>query len=378
MRVVVAIPCLLHGGTEVQTLALVQALRAAGHEVGVACYFEWDARMVENFRRAGAEVFILSESGVRPKGLWPTFRFLRRHLREVTARFRPDVAHVQYMTPGALAVIIFRMLGVKDILATLHTGADIYSCNGLKVVRFLTHRILTATQCISQTAERSFFGDSTLLTASESSARAVLPKHFTIYNALPSHITLATSPRRHSGTAPLTVGVVSRLAHIKGMDLVVPAFINALSVDSRLRLLIAGDGPLRKEMERQVAEAGLSSYVNFTGLVKAEDLERIYDRIDILLMPSRSEGFGLTLIEGMARGCVPVVADVGGLPEVLGPELAGLLHKAESPEDIAAKILEASRSRERLDRYSSVALERARHFSREAYGAAVKSLYSHL
>ena len=50
---------------------------------------------------------------------------------------------------------------------------------------------------------------------------------------------------------------------------------------------------------------------------KGKRVYRLLHKIDILLMPSRSEGFGLTAIEGMARGCVVVASHVGGLPEVV-------------------------------------------------------------
>lgn len=53
MTVLVCIPCLLTGGTEIQTLSLVEALVAAGHRPVVACYFEHSGAMVERYRRAG-------------------------------------------------------------------------------------------------------------------------------------------------------------------------------------------------------------------------------------------------------------------------------------------------------------------------------------
>ncbi|MDE7180537.1 MAG: glycosyltransferase family 4 protein [Muribaculaceae bacterium] len=377
MKVLVAIPCLLEGGTEVQTLSLVEALSEAGHHVGVVCYFEWSGKMAEAFRKSGAEVTLLSPDGKRPTGIVATTRFLWKGLGETVRSFRPDVVHVQYMAPGALPTLILRLRGVKQILATLHTGADIFSPRGLKIIRFLTSRILTGMQCISLTAEKSFFGKAVLFenNSSGQSPSSFLPKHFTIYNAVPSHISPLTGTRTRLDNSPLTVGVVSRLEPIKGMDLVVPAFIKARSADIDLRLIVAGAGSLRKEMERQVAEAGVEEYVEFAGLIESVELERIYDRIDVLLVPSRSEGFGLTLIEGMTRGCVPVAANVGGLPEVMGPVLAPLLHAPESVDDIAARIMLLARDRNLLAYYSAAALSRAIEFAPHKYRQAVQQLY---
>ncbi|MCM1310991.1 MAG: glycosyltransferase family 4 protein, partial [Bacteroides sp.] len=121
MRVLVCIPCLMTGGTEIQTLSLVEALVGDGHTVGVACYFEHAPEMADRYRRVGAEVILLSPEGVRPVGIRATIAHLWRGLRGAVKGFRPDAAHVQYMAPGALPVIILKALGVKKIIATTHT-----------------------------------------------------------------------------------------------------------------------------------------------------------------------------------------------------------------------------------------------------------------
>lgn len=363
MKVLVCIPCLLNGGTEVQTLSLVEALVAAGHMPVVACYFEHDAGMVERYRRAGAEVRLMSPMGTRPTGLKNTIKYLWNGLRHIVKSERPDAAHVQYMAPGALAIFILKALGVKKILATTHTDADIYGKNGLRIIRFLTNHVLTAIQCITLRAERSYFGSASLFDGK-------LKKHFTIYNALPSHIQIRKDSKRFDSET-ITVGVVSRLAEIKGMDLVIPAFNKARETDKRLRLLIVGDGELRESMERQAEESSYDSDIEFVGMKPQSELRQWYDRIDILLMPSRSEGFGLTAIEGMARGCVPVVANVGGLPEVVTSD-CGYFHEYADVKDISLKI---SMAKSDLTRLSCNSIKRASVFSLSQYHKSISQLY---
>lgn len=106
-----------------------------------------------------------------------------------------------------------------------------------------------------------------------------------------------------------------------------------------------------------------------------DKLQAYYDAIDVLLMPSRSEGFGLTAVEGMARGCVPVVSDTGGLPEVLGDSECGCLHRLEDADDMAAKILAATAD---LNRMSTASIRRAADFSYEKYQQQIAELYSRL
>ena len=113
MTVLICIPCLLTGGTEIQTLSLVEALVAAGHKPVVACYFEYAEGMVRCYEAAGAEVRLLSSDSSRVQGVKATAKHLWNGLRSIVREKRPEVAHVQYMAPGALPIIILKALGIK-------------------------------------------------------------------------------------------------------------------------------------------------------------------------------------------------------------------------------------------------------------------------
>ena len=371
MKILIAIPCLLTGGTEIQTLNLVKALVAGGHEVVTACYFEHSPGMVENYRRAGSRVELMSPDGCRPQGVKKTVIFLYKKLRGIVRRYRPDVAHVQYMAPGAIPILLLRLLGVKRIVATAHTGADIYP--SLRLLHFLVRHVLTAFQCITLRAEASFFGTAGMYVPGMRLRRH--GNHFTIHNTLPDYIRVAETPRLSGGG--LTVGVVSRLEAIKGMDLVVPAFAKVCREHPAVRLLVVGDGSQRTLMERQAEEAGVRDRVELVGRQPQCALQAYYDRIDILLMPSRSEGFGLTAIEGMARGCVVVAADTGGLPEVVTAEV-GLLHRREDVEDLARCISRLVEEEALLRRMSGQAVRRAAAFGFDRYRQLILELYRQL
>ncbi len=370
MKVLVCISCLLTGGTEIQTLSLVEALVAAGHKPVVACYFEYSPEMVVRYEEAGAQVELMSPDGTRPAGVYPIFRHLLREFRKIIKKHHhPDVAHVQYMAPGALPVIALRLLGVKKILATAHTYADLYP--SLRQIHWLNEHVLTAFQCITMCAERSFFQSSRMFDPNVKLNKR--GNHFTIYNNLPSYIDISQSGRM--GEAK-TIGVVSRLEPVKGMDLVVPAFARVLKSHPAMRLLVVGDGSQLKLMEQQVKELGIPSWkVEFTGRQPQDSLQSYYDRIDILLMPSRSEGFGLTAIEGMARGCVPVVSNVGGLPEVVEDGVSGMLFSAGNQESFYEAFDKAFKDFTSL---SAGAVRRAAVFSRERYFDRIKQLYRHI
>jgi len=129
--------------------------------------------------------------------------------------------------------------------------------------------------------------------------------------------------RQRLGIGPnkTVVGTLARLAPQKGIDLFIQA---AVLVKDRLPgtiFLVGGSGPLRHELERLVEVLGLKGSLRFIG--KLEEVHPYLAALDVFVLPSRSEGLSLTLMEAMACG-VPVVAvAVGGVPEVVGED--GLL-----------------------------------------------------
>ena len=433
MKTLICIPCLLTGGTEIQTLNTVHALVQGGHEVTVVCYFEHTPDMVARYRKAGAEVILFSPEGVRVGG-YKSILFLYKHLRRAIRAVRPDVVHVQYMAPGATVILLLWLMGVKNIIATAHTAADIYK--DLRLIHFLQRHCLRAFTCITERAERSFFGSSQLYTSDLVLGRR---NHFTIYNALPAQMRCndnenedenyaaelqvnVASPRLNAAeqqvncddsqvkgdggevnsqqltansqkpiahsqqltansqepNTKLTLGVVSRLERIKGMDLVVPAFAEVLKVHPDTQLLVVGDGTLRASMEEKAAQLACADHIRFVGRQPQEELSQWYSQMDIVLMPSRSEGFGLTAIEAMAHGCVMVASDVGGLPEVVRDGICGLLHRTEDVADMAAKIVSLIGDNDLYNKLRAQSLVEVEKYSFERYSALMNDLYNKL
>ena len=422
MKVLICIPCLLTGGTEIQTLNTVHALVQGGHQVTVACYFEHTPDMVDRYRKAGAEVLLFSPEGIRVGG-YKCILFLYKHLRRAIRTIRPEVTHVPYMAPGGMVILLLWPMGEKKIIATAHTAADIY--RDLRLIHFLQRRCLRAFTCITERAENSFFGSSQLYTPDIVLGRR---NHFTIYNALPfrgserhavnvpvarlkaaeqrliatasqvnvasprlgvnqsqsddspaTPLRLTSSPAAiNRSEAAFTLGVVSRLERIKGMDLVVPVFAEVLKHYPATQLLVVGDGTLRASMEEQAAQLACADHIRFVGRQPQEELSQWYSQMDIVLMPSRSEGFGLTAIEAMAHGCVMVASDVGGLPEVVRDGICGLLHRTEDVADMAAKISTLIGDETLYTQLRTQSLVEVGKYSFERYAELIHNLYSKL
>lgn len=134
---------------------------------------------------------------------------------------------------------------------------------------------------------------------------------------------------------------VSRLDPEKN-PLLLPEIVSRLrAVDPRWRLAIAGDGPLRAELERRIAELGVSEAVELLGLVpNGPELWREYRTSHAFLHVSLTEGFPQVLLEAQAAGLPIVATDVGGVRAALEDGALGLLIPPEDP-DAAASALQS-------------------------------------
>ena len=111
---------------------------------------------------------------------------------------------------------------------------------------------------------------------------------------------------------------VRRLAHRMGLESLIDAIAEVRHHHPDVLLHIAGLGPLRDALQRQVEEAGLGEHVRLLGFVPDEELPLAYRAADLSIVPTSSlEGFGLITIESLAAGTPVLVTPVGGLPEVV-------------------------------------------------------------
>jgi glycosyltransferase involved in cell wall biosynthesis len=345
-RVLIGIPCLLVGGTEVHTLALATALRSGGFDVSVCCYHEHDDDMVRMFRDRGIDVDLLnvrrSASRFRIGGAQSLFR----SFAEVVSRRRPDVAHLQYMTPGAIAVTLARLAGIKRVVATVHVTANHYGSRRW-IPRHLASRMCDAFLCVSKTAEHSFFGKRATLF--EEDAWRGGRRHFTIHNcvdlvkidAMISGAAEATAPSARS----LVVGIVGRLDRFKGHDVLLDAIAQVKQRRTDVTLLVVGDGEQHDALCQQARRLGIGDSVTWTGRVPPDQVSAHLRRMDVVAMPSRPglEGFGLAAAEAMAHSKPVVASRVDGLVEVIGEdepgnEAGGVLVQPCDSESLAAAI----------------------------------------
>jgi len=137
----------------------------------------------------------------------------------------------------------------------------------------------------------------------------------------------------------IVLGTISRLDVIKNHPMMLEAFSKILAEKTNIKLLIVGDGPMKKELFDLVEQLDISQQVIFTGF--RPNPQAYLAIIDIFLLPSLSEGTSMTLLEAMSFAKPSIATAVGGTPEILVHEKTGLLvdNKDEAGLVSAIKIL---------------------------------------
>jgi len=139
--------------------------------------------------------------------------------------------------------------------------------------------------------------------------------------------------------SPFVILSVGRLEKVKGHKYLVEAFASIKKEISNARLMLVGDGSERGNLEKQADELGIGGAIEFVGEIPHSELPRRYHGADVFVMPSLSEGFGITAIEAMAAGVAIVATRAGSLPEIVRDGEAGILVERNNAEQIYDAVL---------------------------------------
>ena len=132
---------------------------------------------------------------------------------------------------------------------------------------------------------------------------------------------------------------VGRLVYEKGVQTVIEAMPMVLREFPDLRFLVAGTGPHARALQVMIEELGLGEKIKLLGFVDSEKLVKFYKCADITVVPSIYEPFGMVVLEAMVAGSPVIVADTGGLKEIVVHEETGLCFKPGNPESLAQAMI---------------------------------------
>jgi len=328
------------GGLAQQVISLLDGLHREGYHVGVACDPHGPIAAAAR-QRALPVCEIAISSGTSPSRV----ALAAAHLARAMGRLRTQIIHTHSFGATVVGVLAARLARGASLLLTIHNyppGAQAMRPRradhrwALRLAFRYARKIITVSEALRRD----------LLTAHPQLAH----KSITIPNGVDTRAALARDPaatRAALGLSPEgpLVGMVARLAPHKG----IPEFIRAarLVADAlpSVQLVLAGDGPLRRDAHSLHQELDLGHRLRLLGEI--ESGRELIAALDLLVIPSTSEASSLVAMEAMAFEKPVVATSVGGLPEVVGDGETGLLVRPGDPQALAHAVLTLLRDPER-------------------------------
>jgi glycogen(starch) synthase len=190
---------------------------------------------------------------------------------------------------------------------------------------------------------------------------------------------VASARERFAGKGPL-VTFVGRLVYEKGVQHLIAGLPRLRQAHPGLRVVIAGDGPYRRELEADVDRLGLGDTVAFAGFLGGVELPAVIAASDCIAVPSIYEPFGMVALEAAAAGSPLAVSATGGLAEIVDPGVNGMTFPPRDPdgltEAVHALLADGDRARELARRARAMVHDRygwssIAHRTAATYSAAI-------
>jgi glycosyltransferase involved in cell wall biosynthesis len=339
-------------GAEKVLLALLEELKHSPFSCILGC--------IQESPDAPPEIAVRARQAGIPTVPFPMKRgFNLRGIRKITAFVRENgvnIVHNHGYKPNLFMAAVPREF---KTLSTAHLRARHTALKG-RLYEWLDARALRRMDRVAAVSGA----------VAEDLARAGVPrdKIKLVRNGIPAILPSARNPsgiRERFGipAGGFVIGAVGRLAKQKGHEYLLKAMASLPPGIRESHLVIAGEGPLRDSLERQIEELGLRRRVRLAGYIR--EMDEFLSMIDLYVLPSLFEGLPMSLLEAMQAGKPVVAAAVDGVPEVIASGEEGLLVPPGDIPSLAEAIgslIRDSRKRERMalagkkavaDRFSS-------------------------
>lgn len=287
------------GGAERLTYDLAYSLAAMGHEV--LLIINRKIILPENVQPEGLSI-------VRLRILSRRDPIAKYRIHQLFVGFSPHIVHLHLRRAFSLAYSAGRMVGAKVVTSLHNRGrVSVYSKADLILTPTEDLLVFAKTLCLEEHTVHQVPNFSRITT-----------------NKIENHVN--TSPRFFS---------YGRFVEKKGFAILIKAWLTLKERGYHLPLSIAGDGPLKQELQALIIQYQLEDLVQLVPWV--DDVVKFIDSFDVFVLPSLDEPFGLTVIEAMARGKVVVASKTSGPNSVLNDEFSERF-KPGDPNDLVSAI----------------------------------------
>lgn len=329
----------VNGGSEIEAQRVSCALRALEYKVTVVCGggppMPPASHWIDPF---GTPVRIVGNS---LSERWRPYAYALAVLWELISRFH-DYELAYFLMPGLqvlFGVPMARLLGKRVVMK--FSGSNevrrlTHSATGraeLFLLRHLAHRVMILNPGIREEALEAGFRPEQLVW---------MPNPVDADFFSPCAEREKAGLRRQLGV-PLDARIVlfvGRFAPEKELPTLIGAFAQVAASLPQAQLVLAGDGPMRPDLEALVKSRGLVSRVIFTGRLSVESVRDWMRAADAFTLVSSLEGFPVALIESMAAGLAPVVTDIPANLQIVEDRRNGLVASLRNEESIAHAILD--------------------------------------
>jgi glycosyltransferase involved in cell wall biosynthesis len=297
----------MFAGGEIWMLNTIEALQQRGHAITLLC--RPGTELARRAAEKGIDLFLLKLRGdFDPVTIFQIYRWLKQH--------RPDVILTNMDKELRLCGSAAKLAGKPVVIS--RRGIDYPLKDRIHyrlTYNYLTDRVVAN----SESTKRSLLKNTPWLGADRIQV---------IYNGIQpeNYAEIATRDLRAElellPGAPI-VGFVGQLNERKGFDALLPAFQRLVEKVPAAVLLLAGVGDLQPEIEAFVRAHGLQKNIRLLGF--RNDIPNLMRTIDLLVLPSWWEGFGIVLIEAMAAGKPTITTNISSMPEIVAHRETGLI-----------------------------------------------------
>jgi len=318
IKIIYIIPTLDIGGAERLVIDVIKNLDQEKFTVKIICMKKsgaWDVELKDH----GIPLILLGQKrGISFISLIKLIKILKQE--------HPDIVHTHLFGADFYGSVAARLIGIKYLVSTEHNLN--YSENAVKkiikiFISKLFNNIITVSEAVKKYMIKSYYVKE--------------KKILVIYNGVDINKFFQPLNKKDGvrENKNIIIGSIGRLTKQKGFEYLIEA-INKLSVSQDIECLIVGEGELKTLFQEKVKKIGLENKIKFLGLQK--DIKFFLNKIDIFILPSLWEGFGIVLLEAGLAG-VPVIASkIDGITEIIEDNKDGLLVKPADSNELAQKI----------------------------------------